>query len=167
MNVLLITENENKHYVLIKDFNKFMYNQTKHKERKHFCMYCLQCFSSEKVLTNHKENCIQVNGTQAIKMPTKDKNILKFDNFHKQLAVPFVIYADFEAITEKIMDVNPIMINHTQRLIRSTQTVVMDVRSFVVMMINIVNQYKFTEVKKPFTNLWKLCWRKLNIVRMS
>ena len=101
MNLLLITENENKHYVLIKDLNKFMYNQTKHKERKHFCMYCLQCFSSERVLTDHKENCIQVNGTQAIKMPTKDDNTLKFNNFHKQLPVPFVIYADFEAITEK------------------------------------------------------------------
>ena len=57
------------HYTLIKDFNQFMYNQTKHKERKHFCMNCLQCFSSERVLTNHKENCIQVNGTQAIEMP--------------------------------------------------------------------------------------------------
>ena len=102
LNLLLITENENKHYVLIKDFNKFMYNQTKHKERKHFCMHCLQCFSSERVLTNHKENCIQINGTQAIKMPTKDNNILKFNGFHKQLPVPFVIYADFEAITEKI-----------------------------------------------------------------
>ena len=107
MNLLLITENENKHYVLIKDFNKFMYNQTKHKERKHFCMHCLQCFSSEKVLINHKENCIQVNGTQAIKMPTKDDNILKFNNFHKQLPVPFVIYADFEAITEKIHGCQP------------------------------------------------------------
>ena len=102
LNLLLITENENKHYVLIKDFNKFMYNQTKHKERKHFCMHCLQCFSSERVLTNHKENCIQVNGTQAIKMPDKNNNILKFNNFHKQLPVPFVIYADFEAIIEKI-----------------------------------------------------------------
>ena len=71
MNLLLITENENKHYVLIKDFNKLMYNQTKHKERKHFCMYCLQCFSSERVLTNHKENCIQLNGTQAVNMPDK------------------------------------------------------------------------------------------------
>ena len=102
MDLLLITENENKHYVLIKDFNKLMYNQTKHKERKHFCMYCLQCFSSERVLTYHKENCIQMNGTQAIKMPDEDNNILKFNNFHKQLPVPFVIYADFEAITEKI-----------------------------------------------------------------
>ena len=35
-------------------------------------------------------------------MPTKDNNILKFNNFHKQQPVPFVIYADFEAITEKI-----------------------------------------------------------------
>ena len=107
MDLLLITENKNKHYVLIKDFNKFMYNQTKHKERKHFCMYCLQCFSSEKVLTNHKENCIQINGKQAIKMPTKDDNILKFTNFHKQLPAPFTIYADFEAITEKIQGCQP------------------------------------------------------------
>ncbi|KAL9959301.1 hypothetical protein ACROYT_G032614 [Oculina patagonica] len=107
MNLLLVTENENKHYVLIKDFNKFMYNQTKHKERKHFCMHCLQCFSSERVLNDHKENCIQVNGTQAIKMPTKDNNILKFNNFHKQQKVPFVIYSDFEAIIEKISGCKP------------------------------------------------------------
>ena len=107
MELLLVTKDENKHYVLIKDFNKFMYNQTKHKERKHFCMYCLQCFSSERVLNNHKENCIQVNGQQAIKMPDKDNNILKFNNFHKQQPVPFVIYADFEAITEKVQGCQP------------------------------------------------------------
>ena len=107
MNLLLITEDENKHYVLIKDFNSFMYKKTKHKERKHFCTYCLQCFSSEEVLSTHKDNCIQVNGTQAIKMPDKDNNILKFNNFHKQQPVPFVIYADFEAITEKISSCQP------------------------------------------------------------
>ena len=107
MNLSLITEDENKHYVLIEDFNSFMYNQTKHKEKKHFCMHCLQCFSSERVLNNHKDNCIQVNGTQAIKMPDKDNNILKFKNFHKQQPVPFVIYADFEAIIEKISGCQP------------------------------------------------------------
>ena len=102
MELLLITKDENKHYILIKDFNTFMFNQTKHEHRKHFCMYCLQCFSSERVLNNHKDNCIQVNGAQAIKMPDKDNNILKFNNFHKQQQVPFVVYADFEAITEKV-----------------------------------------------------------------
>ena len=107
MNLLLITEDDKKHYVLIKDFNSFMYNQTKHKESKHFCMHCLQCFSSERVLNNHKDNCIQVNGTQAVKMPDEDNNILKFNNFHKQQPVPFVIYVDFEAITEKISACSP------------------------------------------------------------
>ena len=107
MNLLLITENENKHYVLIKNFNKFMYDATKHKDSKHFCMHCLQCFSSERVLTAHKENCFQLNGAQAIKMPDKNNNILKFNNPHRQLPVPFVIYADFEAITEKIHGCQP------------------------------------------------------------
>ena len=107
MELLLTTEDKNKHDVLIEDFNRFMYNQTKHKESKHFCMHCLQCFSSERVLIDHKDNCITVNGTQAVKMPDKDNNILKFENFHKQQPVPFVIYADFEAITEKISGCQP------------------------------------------------------------
>ena len=102
MNLLLITKDEKKHYILIKDFNAFMYNQSKHKERKHLCMYCLQCFSSERILANHVNNCLTINGAQAINMPKQGENILKFNNFHKQLPVPFVIYADFEAITKKV-----------------------------------------------------------------
>ena len=102
MNLLLITKDEKKHYVLIKGFKAFMYNQSKHKERKHFCMYCLQCFSSERILANHVNNCLTINGAQAINMPKQGEKILKFNNFHKQLPVPFVIYADFEAITKKV-----------------------------------------------------------------
>ena len=106
MELLLITEGENKHYVLIKDFNKFMFNQTKHEHRKYFCMYCLQCFSREDVLTEHKNNCISINGKQAINMPEKGDKVY-FKNHHKQLPVPFVIYADFEALTEKIQGCQP------------------------------------------------------------
>ena len=106
MELLLITKDENKHYVLIKDFNKFMFNQTKHEHRKHFCMHCLQCFSREDVLTEHKNNCISINGKQAIKMPEKGDKVY-FKNHHKQLSVPFVIYADFEAITEKVSGCQP------------------------------------------------------------
>ena len=106
MELLLITEGENNHYVLIKDFDKFMFNQTKHEHRKHFCMHCLQCFSREDVLTEHKNNCISINGEQAIKMPEKGDKVY-FKNHHKQLSVPFVIYADFEAITEKVSGCQP------------------------------------------------------------
>ena len=79
MNLLLITKDERKHYVLMKDFNSFMYNQSKHKERKHFCMYCLQC---ETILSNHANNCLKINGSQAIKMPKEGENVLKSNNFH-------------------------------------------------------------------------------------
>ena len=102
MNLLLITEDEKKHYALIKDFNAFMYSQTKHKNKKHFCMYCLQCFSSERILVKHTNNCLTISGAQAINVPKQDENVLRFNNFHKQLPVPFIIYADFEAITKKI-----------------------------------------------------------------
>ena len=71
MNLLLITKNEMKHYVLIKDFNTFMYNQSKHKNKKHFCMYCLQCFSSERILASHVSNCLTINGKQAINIPKR------------------------------------------------------------------------------------------------
>ena len=52
-----------------------------------------------------------INGEQAIRMPQKGKNTLEFRNFHKQMPVPFVIYANFEAITEKIQGCQP---NNTQ-----------------------------------------------------
>ena len=106
LNLLLLTEGEVKHYCLIKDFNKFMYNETKHKERKHFCMYCLQCLSSKEHLEKHKVDCIEINGEQAIKMPEPGSKIA-FTNYRKQLPAPFVIYADFEAITEKVDEKAP------------------------------------------------------------
>ena len=104
LKLLLITKGIEQHYVLIKDFNKFMYNQTKHRERKHFCMHCLQCFRYEKALINHKENCITI--AQAIKMPKADDKA-HFKNYHKGLEVPFVIYADFEAINEQVHECQP------------------------------------------------------------
>ena len=59
---LLLISNENKsHYAYIKDFNRFMCNKTKNKNKNNFCKCCLQCFSSEKVLVEHKENCLMVN----------------------------------------------------------------------------------------------------------
>ena len=103
MNLLLITEDEKKYYVLIRDFNRFMYNQSKHQHRKHFCLSCLQRFSSKDVLEKHTTTCLIINSKQAINMP----NILKFNNHYSQQRVAFVIYADFEAITKKVQGCRP------------------------------------------------------------
>ena len=39
-------------------------------------------YSYEKALINHKENCITINGAQAIKMPKGD-DMVYFKNYHK------------------------------------------------------------------------------------
>ena len=61
MDLLLIFDGNKSHYVYIKDFNRFMFSKTKNKNKKYFCKCCLQCFSSEKVLIEHKENCLIIN----------------------------------------------------------------------------------------------------------
>ena len=66
-------------------------------------MYCLQCFSSIEILDAHGKDCIVINRKQAIKMPNEDENEVEFVNHRKPIPVPFVIDADFEAITKKNM----------------------------------------------------------------
>ena len=51
----LLIDIDNLHYVYIKDFNRFMFSKTKNKNKKWFCKSCLQCFSSKSVLIKHKE----------------------------------------------------------------------------------------------------------------
>ena len=89
-------------------------------------------------------------------MPEKG-SILKFNNFHKQLPIPFVIYPDFEAITKRYKVVDQIVINRIQNPINPIKTVATAIKSLVAMMINIVNQYRSIEGKSQYTNLWKRC----------
>ena len=91
LNLLLITKEKTKHYVLIKDFNRMMYTISKSHHKRHFCMNCLQHFTTKEGLYQHRENCLIINGCQAIKMPNKGENIVEFGNFDKQMPVPFVI----------------------------------------------------------------------------
>ena len=97
---LLLISNENKpHYVFVKDFNRFICNKTKNKSKEYFCKCCLQCFSGEKVLIEHKENCLIINGEQSVKLKSGSSSS---KNYFKQLPVPFKIYADFECILKGV-----------------------------------------------------------------
>lgn len=59
MDLLLITEEDKKHYVYVKDFNRMMYSKAKHKGKKYFCKGCLTFFlNSEEALQKHKTVCL-------------------------------------------------------------------------------------------------------------
>ena len=71
-NLFLIENDNENHYVWIKDFNKLMNTQSKDGHKLFFCNYCLQHCISEEILKNHAEGCLKINGTQKVKMPYKN-----------------------------------------------------------------------------------------------
>ena len=84
--MFLIGQGEKKHYILIKDFNTFMYDSTLHCGRKQFCRYCLWAFRPTEKLKYRIKDCYTINIKQIIKMPKKAEYI-KLENFGKKNAI--------------------------------------------------------------------------------
>ena len=80
MDLLLLKNHNNSHYVYIKDFDRFLFHKTKNKNKKQFYRSCLQCFIRESVLIKHKENCLSINGKQSLKLK---KEIIEFKKYFK------------------------------------------------------------------------------------
>ncbi|VEN55338.1 unnamed protein product [Callosobruchus maculatus] len=112
INLLLVDDSNGKqHYCWIKNFSRLLSSQlTANTRTKYFCDGCLQYFPSESLRDCHlQQNCKFV----AVKLPRGElrqdrlgnlvpDNVLKFENYHKQLKVPFCVYADFECILSPI-----------------------------------------------------------------
>ena len=91
--LILIKEGVN-HYCLVKNLSRLLSSQvSKHKEKHHFCMRCLNAFWTHKSVNKHQEYCGKHEAVK-INMP-KEGTMLKFINYYRGEKVPFVIYADF------------------------------------------------------------------------
>ena len=113
-NLLLIEKAGKFHYTWIKNLSRLLYDQSKHREKKHFCERCLHGYSRGDLLENHKPECQGIGQTAVrVEMPEEGKNNLTFQNNHRQLPAPYIIYADFEALTTKLAgpELNPTMSN--------------------------------------------------------
>ena len=106
VNLLLYSHGTTRHYCLIKDLNKFLYSQNRRKARMFYCRFCLHGFIREDLLQDHEPHCSQ-HGPQRIELPNEDNATLFYKDYHKQLKVPFAIYADFESLTTKIDSTQP------------------------------------------------------------
>ena len=157
VDLLLLIDDNKIHYVYIKDFNTFMFHKTKNKNKKWFCKSCLQCFSSENVLIKHKEDCLSINGKQSVNL---EKGIIEFENYFKQLPVPFKIYADFEC---NLRDVEIYEGSYTKNIMNMF-LVVMLLR-LSALMIGSVSQLLFIEVKMRLMNLLKQFLKHISTAR--
>ena len=124
-----------------------MSHKARNKNQKWFCKSCLQCFSTENVLTKHKEDCLSINGKQSVKL---EEGTIEFENYFKQTPVPFKIYADFEC---NLKGVESYEGSYTKN-IKITFLVVLLTKLFTSM-ISLVSQLLFLQAKIQPMNLLK------------
>ena len=106
INLILLSKKKNYHYCWIKNMSALVASQTnKHKGKKYVCKYCCNSFQWEVSLQKHVEYCSKKEAIKVV-MPKKG-TMLGFKNYHKKMRVPFVVYADFEAITTPISTCSP------------------------------------------------------------
>ena len=61
-------------------------------------MSCLQSFTKEEILNQHKKQCLLINGCQAVNY---ESGTIKFANYNKQIPIIFKIYADVECFLKR------------------------------------------------------------------
>ena len=157
MDLLLAFDENKSHYVYMNNFDRLMFHKTKNKNKKYFRKSCLQYFSSKNVLTEHKEVCLSINGAQSVRF---EKGTIEFKNYFKQIPVPFKIYADFEC---NLRGVESYEGSYTKN-IKITFLVVLLTKLFALM-IDLLSQLLFIEMKMLLMNLLKQFLRSMNTVK--
>lgn len=90
------------HFMWIKDLSRLLSKQISKRNGKiYLCHRCMNHFSTQERLNEHSIDCVKITNCRII-LPRKDNAVLKFQNYYKKERVPFVIYADFESILEKV-----------------------------------------------------------------
>ena len=106
VNLLLISDDEKRHYCLIKSMSRLLSTQTsKRNGAQYYCMRCLNPFHSQESLDKHLEYC---STHEAVKteMPGEGTT-LSFKNYNRSMRVPFIVYADFESFIKPIDTCEP------------------------------------------------------------
>ena len=100
-NLMLIMDNNNKHYVMIKSSRRLLSRQnSKHKESEHFCINWRQGFSKQKSRDEHYVYC---RSNEAVRIETPNSRpIVEYSDGQYQFEVPFMMYTDFESILELV-----------------------------------------------------------------
>ena len=99
--LLMITNGEKWHYITIKNLPGLLRGITSTHKEDFYCLNCFRSYRTRNKLEVHKNICENHNYCN-IEMPTKDNNIIKYNQGEKSIKLPFVIYADLECLLEKM-----------------------------------------------------------------
>ena len=106
VNLLRLVSGCKTHYCVIKNSNLLQRLTRSEKKRKHGskCKFCSNCFQPiiKRNYRRHTNFC-ESNAALEVRMPVSSPNV-EFQNWQKTQRVPFVVYADLEAIDVRSVD---------------------------------------------------------------
>ena len=97
----MITNGEKWHYLTVKNLPGLLREITSIHKEDFYCLNCCRSYKTRNKLEVHKKICENHNYCN-IEMPTKDNNIIKYNQGGKSIKLPVVIYADLECLLEKM-----------------------------------------------------------------
>ena len=99
--LLMITNGEKWHYLTVNNLPGLLRGITSTHKEDFYCLNCFRSYRTRNKLEVHKKICENHNCCN-IEMPTKDNNIIKYNQGEKSIKLPFFVYADLECLLEKM-----------------------------------------------------------------
>ncbi len=92
---------DDNHYCVVKSLGRLIGSQlSKKKNKKHFCLNCMNGFGTERILTSHQEFCL--NRKPQTEVFPNPGETTKFKNYERLHDIPFTVYADFECFVKPL-----------------------------------------------------------------
>ena len=99
--LLMISDGQKWHYLVVKNLSGLLRRITSNNKEDFYCLNCFHSYSTKNKLEAHKKMC-ENHDYCHVEIPTKNNNIIKYNHGEKSMKLPFVIYADFECLLEKM-----------------------------------------------------------------
>ena len=99
--LLMITVGEKWHYTAVKRLSGLLRGITSTNNGDFYCSNCFHAFRTKNKLEVHQKICENYYYCH-VEIPTKDNNIIKYNQGEKSIKLPFVVSADLECLLEKM-----------------------------------------------------------------
>ena len=99
--LLMISNGENWHYLVVKNLPRLLKGITSNHKEDFYCLNCFHWYRTKNKLEAHKKIC-ENHDYCHVEMPTKDNNIIKYNQGEKSIKLPYVVHADLECLLKKM-----------------------------------------------------------------